>query len=197
MNNECASAVVWRRLRYMLSPQFDLYESIAKKLGAMKRPPTVLEVGFGTGAGVVQYAPFVARVDAIEVDEEAVKFAEKCFPLPNVNWELRSITDGVPKDAYEIVVMVETLEHIRKWPKALDNIYDALVYGGELIMTARNANADLRRESQYHEREWTAQELTYALGKWFDDIWLYDWTLLNLQSSETTITPLISVARKS
>ncbi len=47
-----ATAVLWRRLPYMLSPQLDIYE----RLWPFVRRKRVLEVGFGTGIGVLQYA---------------------------------------------------------------------------------------------------------------------------------------------
>jgi 2-polyprenyl-3-methyl-5-hydroxy-6-metoxy-1,4-benzoquinol methylase len=192
VNDEAMTSILWRRLRYMLTPQFDLYKNIAPKLKDLM----VLEVGFGTGFGTVQLAQYAKEVIAIEYDADAVKFAKQVLPLKNVWWIESDITAALNKPIYDAVVMVETLEHIKKWRKALTKIHGLLKPGGCLYMTARNRNADLRR-NDLHERELSASELRANLGEFFLDVTLYDYTLANEQSDDTHITPLIAVARKA
>jgi SAM-dependent methyltransferase len=193
--DESMTGILWRRLRYMLTPQFDLYKSIANKVSNKG----VFEVGFGTGFGTVQLAKYAKYVTAIEPDADATAFAKQVLPLQNVSWLKADITVNermfVPC-SYDAVVMVETLEHIKDWRKALSNIHGLLKPGGCLYMTARNRNADLRR-NELHEREWTATELSNALGEFFLDVKLYDFTLANELTADTHITPLIAVARKA
>jgi 2-polyprenyl-3-methyl-5-hydroxy-6-metoxy-1,4-benzoquinol methylase len=190
--DESMTGILWRRLRYMLTPQFDLYKNIAPKLKGLQ----VLEVGFGTGFGTVQLAQYAAWIGAIEPDADAVAFARQVLPIKYVLWAKSDITtmNGLPH--YDAAVMVETLEHIKDWRKALANIHGLLKPGGCLYMTARNRNADLRR-NELHEREWTATELSNALGEFFLDVKLYDFTLTNELTADTHITPLIAVARKA
>ena len=190
--DESMTGILWRRLRYMLTPQFDLYKNIAPKLKDLD----VLEVGFGTGFGTVQLAQYAAWIAAIEPDGDAVAFANQVLPIKYVLWMKRDITKVKGKPHYDAVVMVETLEHIADWRKALANIHGLLKAGGCLYMTARNRNADLRR-NDLHEREWTGQELANALGEFFLDVKLYDYTLTNELTADTHITPLIAVARKA
>jgi 2-polyprenyl-3-methyl-5-hydroxy-6-metoxy-1,4-benzoquinol methylase len=192
VNDEAMTSILWRRLRYMLTPQFDLYKNIAPHL----KNKYVVEVGFGTGFGTVQLAQNAVSVTAIEPDADAVSFARQVLPLTNVSWIQADITEYAPRNLYQAVVMVETLEHIADWRKALSNIHGLLNLGGCLYMTARNRNADLRR-NELHEREWTGQELTNALGEFFLEVKLYDYTLTNELTADTHITPLIAVARKA
>jgi len=192
MSNQ-AHDVLWRRLRYQLSPQWDIYKSLETRFAGLR----VLEVGFGTGAGVLQYAPAARLVDAIEIDLGAVDFAQKTFPLNNVNWLEGDITDPDLRGHYDAVVMIETLEHVPDYKAALTNIRNLLHPGGELIMSARNANADLRRWKELHEREWTSGELVDELRPFFEDVWIYDWSLENLQTGFTSLTPLIAIGRKA
>jgi 2-polyprenyl-3-methyl-5-hydroxy-6-metoxy-1,4-benzoquinol methylase len=191
MSND-AHDVLWRRLRYMLSPQWDIYFSFRGKFRYKK----VLEVGFGTGAGTIQYAPDALVVHALEIDPGAVDFAKKTYPLENVKWICADITKYSVDFKYDVVVMVETLEHIKEWEKALANIRDHMEPGGMLYMTARNRNADLRRWKDLHEREWTAQELYDALIEYFGQVHLYDYSMTDIQSPQTTLTPLIARAQK-
>ena len=187
MNN-----ILWRRLRYMLTPQFDLYQHIAGHLAGKR----VLEVGFGTGLGTVQLARHATLVRACEISREAVLFAQKTLPLRNVHWMeydimLRADLRGV----YHAAVMVEVLEHIEDWHKALANVRGLLRADGKLYITARNRNADLRR-NDLHEREWTAAEFKAALRLYFADVKLFDYTLTTGLDESTHVTPLIAVAIK-
>jgi len=184
------SDVLWRRLGYMLSPQMDIYKHIAPNV----RGRSVLEVGFGTGAATLQLTPYARNVTAIESDAESVGFAKTAFPA-QADWQQASILDYRPGELYEAVVMVEVLEHIKDYRRALDNIYGLLVPGGSLYMTARNANADLRK-NELHEREWTAKEFSNALREYFPRVSLWDYTLTKEQDVDTRMTPLIGKATK-
>jgi 2-polyprenyl-3-methyl-5-hydroxy-6-metoxy-1,4-benzoquinol methylase len=190
--DESMTGILWRRFGYMLTPQLDLYRNIAPKLKDLE----VMEVGFGTGFGAVQLAKYAKFIMALEPDKSAVKFAKLVLPLPKVFWAEEDITKLILSPCADAVVMVETLEHIADWRKALKHIHDMLRPGGCLYMTARNRNADLRR-NELHEREWTATELSNALGEFFLDVKLYDFTLTNELTADTHITPLIAVARKA
>jgi len=185
-----AHEVMWRRLRYMLTPQWDIYMSLRGKMKGKR----VLEVGFGTGAGVLQYCGDARLVDAIEPDPGAVDFASKSFPLSRVNWMLEDIITYNPNMKYDAVVMIETLEHIPEWERALENIRSLLVNGGMLVISSRNKNADLRRWKDLHEREWTAREFKDALSYFFPIVTLYDFSLKRKQEESTRLTPLVAIA---
>ena len=189
---EGANGVMFRRLRYMLTPQWDLYSSIATRIVG----GGVLEVGFGTGAGVLQYAHRANWVDALEVDPEAVKFAKLTWPVENVNWIEGDILSYETDHRYTKAVAVEVLEHIPKWHDALENIRTHLLPEGILYMTFRNANADLSRWTDLHERELTGEELATHLKAHFREVYLYDWSLQKLQDKDTHMTPLIAACRQ-
>jgi 2-polyprenyl-3-methyl-5-hydroxy-6-metoxy-1,4-benzoquinol methylase len=186
-----ASAVVWRRLGYMLTPQLDIYMHLADRL-IEKR---VLEVGFGTGVGVLQYASKANGVTAIEIDPAAVEFAQKVFPIKGIEWEHGDITDYKTQKQFRAVIMVEVLEHIPDWEVALQKVHDLLFPGGHLYLSHRNANADLRK-NDLHEREWTATEVKENLGCFFSKVWLYDYALMDEQTADTRVTPIVAVAEK-
>ncbi len=184
--------VLWRRMLYMLSPQWDIYSSLQYTF----KGKDVLEVGFGTGFGVMQYATHANHVHAIELDKGAVDFAKKAFPLGHVDWRLSDITHmhGL-YNIYDNVVMIEALEHVEEWQKALTNVKNMLRPGGKLYMSARNRNADLRR-NDLHEREWTATELINNLHLVFSKVFLFDYSLQEEQNQNSRVTPLVAVATK-
>jgi len=190
--NEYATSVIWRRWMYALTPQWDIYVSLRNRFVGMD----VLEVGFGTGAGVLQYASGARSVLAIEPDRDAVLFARETFPVSNVTWCEQDITVFTAPGVFDACVMIETLEHIHHWKIALANVRDSLRTGGELIITARNRNADLRRQKNLHEREWTAKEFYDSLSLFFGKVTLYDYSLTNEQDQDTALTPLVAIASK-
>jgi 2-polyprenyl-3-methyl-5-hydroxy-6-metoxy-1,4-benzoquinol methylase len=179
-------------MRYVLSPQWDFYQSLRERFDNQ----SVLEVGFGMGGGVLQYASKVNFVDAIELDPGAVDFAQKALPLANVNWIHSDICDYDTKTRYKFIVCIETLEHIPDNTKAVENMHRLLRKNGELFVSARNANADLRRWKDLHERELKAEEFHSFLADYFEEVELFDYSLKHKQDINTTLTPLLAVCKK-
>lgn len=187
-----ANDVLWRRLIYMLSPQLDIYRYLANYLENKR----VLEVGFGTGIGVLQYAPKAISVDAVEIDERAVEFARKCFPTDRINWRRADILSmNTYLSRYDAIVMIEVLEHIEDWKKALSIIHGLLEDDGKLYLSSRNANADLRK-NDLHEREWTAKELRDNLLGYFGSVELFDYKFQIKLEDDSRHTPIMAIARK-
>lgn len=185
------SEVLWRRLGYMLSPQMDIYKSIAQRLDH----ESVLDIGFGTGFGTLQLSANGASLTGVEFDKEAVDFAQWC--IPGAQWYWGDISRGIEyvgKD-YDVAIMIEVLEHIPDWRAALANVVSVLKDGGEFYISARNANADLRK-NELHEREWTAKEFKEALSEFFEEVVLYDYKLENIQDTSTRMTPLVAWCKK-
>lgn len=187
-----SSNVMWRRLRYMLTPQLDLYTSIARQLSGQR----VLDIGFGTGMGTLQLTRRAASVMGIENDPDAVLFAQTC--LPGVDWcegDVLRLNPFLTGGTFDVVVMVEVLEHIKNWKMALVNIHLLLNPGGRLYLTARNAAANLRR-NDIHEREVTGTQLVEMLAGVFSRVRLFDYTLEHELALDTHVTPLIAVAER-
>lgn len=185
-----ASSILFRRLPYSLSPQIDIYEH----LGPFVKDKRVLEVGFGTGIGVLQYAHHAEFVDAIEVDDAAVRFARRVLPLPNVIWEHTSAESIHMQDAYEFVVMIEVLEHILDFDLALRAVIKALEPGGQVLITVPNARRYRRTDTEGIFQEWDASGLHTMLSEVFDIVTFLDFELQELPGIPmTNMTPLITL----
>ena len=182
-----ATGVIWRRLKYVLSPQLDIYKHLAPEI----KDQRVLEVGFGLGAGTIQLSKYAYRVRAIEIDRESVWFASEIFPLKNVSWEWGDVTRTV-SGRFDAIVCLEVLEHVPEWRSALENMKDCLEDYGTLYVSGPNANANLRKNDK-HEREWTAKEFKDALGQYFTQVSLMDYTLTEPQGDDTHLTPLVAI----
>lgn len=185
------SDVLTRRLGYFLSPQLDLYVYAARYVGGKKR---ILDAGCGTGFGTLQFTGADDNdVIGIDLDRGLVTFANSY--IPGVRFYCDDILQFGGMGTFDTVLLIEVLEHIPDWKAALRNVAKILKPGGELIMSARNANADLRK-NDLHEREWSAQQVLDALKPFFANVELYDYTLSEKQTVDTRITPVIAVATK-
>jgi 2-polyprenyl-3-methyl-5-hydroxy-6-metoxy-1,4-benzoquinol methylase len=188
------SDVLWRRLRYMLTPQWDIYNSISKRV----RDLVVMDIGCGTGTGTLQLARYAKTVAGCDIDSEAVDFAQQVFGQRNLGFtvlDVMALANEQSAPSYQAVTMIEVLEHIPGWQLALHKVHGLLVPGGTLYISARNRNADLRR-NDLHEREWTAAEFRAALAGYFAEVKLYDYTLEAEQGDDSRVTPLVAVCVK-
>jgi len=184
-----ATAVVWRRLPYLLSPQMDIYEKLPNLI--FRGDGHILEIGFGTGIGVLQYANAVDWVDAIEIDPAAVRFAQKCFPLPNVRW-LKGNILGPVEDLthYGFAVMIEVLEHIHETDRTLNAL--ALLADRALI-TVPNSLRYRQKSERLNEHEWTPRTFADTLNRKFDDVKLLDYQLNETDDLDSRETPIIAL----
>lgn len=109
-----------------------LREAIAR----LVRPPQaarILEIGCGTGHNFAMLGEF-GTIDAIEVDDAARAIASERLgrpvgsaPLP----ELPGIADG----QYDLIALLDVLEHIRDDRAALASIRRKLAPGGRILLT--------------------------------------------------------------
>ena len=182
--------ILWRRLPYMLSPQMDIYKHLSRVLIGKN----VLEVGFGVGLGVLQYANDAKSVFAIDTSKNAYNFAKNYLPHPNVTWAMGDVT--TPNGAkFDAVVMIEVLEHIEDWQLALQCIREVLCRRGKLWITSRNTNANLRK-NDLHEREWSAEQFFCNMRSFFGEVELYKYDLSDVLEVETKQTPLVAKCTK-
>lgn len=185
------AGIYLRRLRYSLTPQWDIYNSLAPMMDGQQ----VLEVGCGTGLGTVQLARWAKHIEAWEIDPDAVSFAQKMLPLVKVHWSCNDFMQMVGAHQYDAVVMIEVLEHIPDWQTALALVATHLAPEGRFYISAKNANADLRRNDE-HEREWTAREFRTALAGYFSRVTLFDYSGAAEQDDSSRVTPLVAVCVK-
>ncbi|MEO7601748.1 MAG: class I SAM-dependent methyltransferase [Sphingomicrobium sp.] len=100
------------------------------------RPPNdaaILEVGCGTGHNLAMLGEF-GRVDALELDPEARKLAEKRLGKPILSAPLPEL-DGVPERHYDLVAALDVIEHLADDRAAIESIARRLKPGGKLLMT--------------------------------------------------------------
>lgn len=189
-----AGSVLWRRLLYFLTPQLDIYENV-RRAAEGKR---VLEVGFGTGVGVLQYCGLAKSVDAVDISPAAVAFARRSLPLQGVRWlEDDFCSPAQPYRTYDLVVMIEVLEHMPEFDRALFQLHAALTSQGVAILTVPNALRYRRRPEPLNVQEWTPAGFVQILkDSGFDDVWLLDSNLHLRYDMDHKESPLVVAVRR-
>lgn len=167
--------VMWNRLKYVLSPQFDIYESI----GRIVRDK-VADVGFGTGFGTHLLTVNAKEIYGFEVDEDAINFARRVFPFKKVHFNYGDITQGID-GSFDYVVMVDVIEHIKDDTQAIKNAKNMLVKQGSLILSTPNRLSRYRK-AETHFREYSPAELEGVLKNVFSSVSLRNYTLEPLTS---------------
>ena len=131
-----------------------LIESYRPKDGPLK----ILEVGAGTGSNLALLKRF-GTVDAIEPDDGARTFAEarsgltlKGGYLPDV-----PLDDG----AYDLIVLLDVLEHIPRDVEALTYLKAKLAPGGRILVTVPGSPWmwSAHDVAHHHQRRYTTAQL--------------------------------------
>ena len=178
---------LWGRLRYMLSPQFDIYEQVAKVVSG-----NVLDVGSGTGFGTHLLARTAKYVVGYEVDGTAMEFADRAFSSGNISFSQVDITNPIGPAGYDFVIMIDVIEHIRDAKLAIKNCRNLLDASGTFICSTPNRMSRYRK-STYHVREYSPKELKDLLGSVFDMVGLVDFRMQPIESDY--INPILAVCQ--
>jgi SAM-dependent methyltransferase len=94
--------------------------------------PRILEIGCGTGHNLVMLKRF-GRVDAIEIDAAARAIAGRRLGHPVMDAHLPALT-GVEDRAYDLVAILDVLEHVEEDQAALESIARKLRPGGRILI---------------------------------------------------------------
>jgi len=109
-----------------------LSDLIARRIA----PPAdarILEIGCGTGHNIEMLRRF-GRVDAIEVDGTARQLASKRLGHAVMDAPLPELT-GVEEQAYDLIAILDVLEHVEADEAALLSIAQRLKPGGRILIT--------------------------------------------------------------
>lgn len=125
----------------------------------------ILEVGCGTGHNFGMLGAFGA-IDAIEIDDGAREVAEGRLGKPILTAPLPGL-NGVEDGAYDIVALLDVLEHIVEDEASLASIRTKLKPGGKILLTVP-ANPwmwSAHDTAHHHHRRYTIQSLKAVATK--------------------------------
>lgn len=133
----------------------------------------VLDAGCGVGWGAgLLLAAGASSVSGIDLDPDAVVDARQRVPgghfvqgdLARLPWDAAS---------FDVVVCLETIEHVAQQDLALDEVVRVLTPDGLLIMSSPNPRV-YPAGNPFHLRELTPEELTEAVAKRLPNVVLWN-----------------------
>ena len=111
----------------------DILADYLVRYGALPANGRILEIGCGTGHNLPMLAAF-GRVEAIEIDPAARAIAShrlggdvSAAPLPEL--------PGVARDAYDLIAVLDVIEHVEDDVAALKAMADCVKPGGKILIT--------------------------------------------------------------
>lgn len=125
----------------------------------------ILEIGCGTGHNLPMLATF-GDVDAIEIDEAARAIASERLGKPVGATPLPSLT-GVERGAYDMVAVLDVVEHIDDDVAALRAMAECLTPGGCILIAvpAHQWMWSAHDVVNHHKRRYSKATLDAAIAK--------------------------------
>jgi SAM-dependent methyltransferase len=111
----------------------DILDRLIRRRIALPADARILEIGCGTGHNIPMLRQF-GEVDAIEIDAEARAIASQRLGKPVMTSPLPAL-EGVEDGAYDLVALLDVLEHIEEDKAALIGIARKLKPGGRILLT--------------------------------------------------------------
>jgi SAM-dependent methyltransferase len=142
-------------------------EIVARLIADRVRPrpgARILEVGAGTGSNLAMLQRF-GRVDAIEPDAGARALAASRSGVAVGGGSLPDDGKALPDGHYDMIVLLDVLEHIDDDRAALRLLLAKLAPGGKLVLTvpAMPWMWSLHDVAHHHKRRYTVVTLCQAL----------------------------------
>lgn len=136
----------------------------------------VLDYGCGSGYGSARIAEVAASVDAVDVAEDAVAFAQAKFGRDNLSFRRIDPDAPLPFESarFDVVLSFQVFEHVADTARYLSEIRRVLVPGGTLMLVTPDRSTRLlplqKPWNRWHLHEYGADELARALSRHFDEV---------------------------
>ncbi|MDR6853093.1 SAM-dependent methyltransferase [Sphingomonas sp. BE123] len=141
---------------------------LADYIARYVQPPKdarILEIGCGTGHNLPMLGAF-GTVDAIEIDEAARTVASARLGKPVGSAPLPDLT-GVAEGQYDLIAVLDVVEHVEDDVAALAGMAKRLKPGGKILITvpAHQWMWSAHDVVNHHKRRYSKASLTAALDK--------------------------------
>lgn len=143
----------------------DILSDYLGRYAGLPKAARLLEIGCGTGHNLPMLARF-GDLDAIEIDAAARAIASERLGKPVGDAPLPELP-GVPRGAYNLIAVLDVVEHIAADVTALAAMRDCLAPGGKILITvpAHQWMWSAHDVVNHHQRRYSKAGLKAALGK--------------------------------
>lgn len=134
---------------------------------------SVLDIACGVGysgpklieAGAISY-------DGVDINEKLVEYAVETYGADLINYYVGDITSFNNNKSYDMITCFETIEHVKNYEAAIQNLYSLLKPAGLLfisspnrIVTSPNAlTINDKPSNEFHTQEFIPEELLSILN---------------------------------
>lgn len=135
-------------------------------LGSVK-DRVVLDIASGSGYGTNLLASMAKTVTGIDYSEEAIEYSKKLYKAKNLEYIQGNAEDiPLPDNSVEVVISLETIEHIKNPEKFIKEVKRVLVPGGQFIVSTPNDDEYIEG-NEFHLHEFQLEELKTLIKKYF------------------------------
>ncbi len=157
----------------------DVLAAYIARYAALPEHARILEIGCGTGHNLPMLARF-GRVDAIEIDAAARAIAAERLGKPVGDAPLPTLP-GVPRAAYDLIAVLDVVEHIEDDVAALSGMAECLAPGGRILIAvpAHPWMWSAHDVANHHHRRYSKRALAKAIAdaglthiglRWFNSL---------------------------
>ncbi|MDF0486887.1 class I SAM-dependent methyltransferase [Sphingomonas sp. H39-1-10] len=142
----------------------DILADFLAREGNLPKDARILEIGCGTGHNLPMLAQF-GTVEAIEIDPAAREIASQRLGKPVGAAPLPALT-GVERGAYDLIAVLDVVEHIEDDVAALKAMAQCLKPGGKILITvpAHQWMWSAHDTVNHHHRRYSKASLAKAIG---------------------------------
>ncbi len=109
--------------------------STIKKLARKCKIKNICEIGCGVGILSYRLGRKGFNVDAFDLDKDAINLAKKYSKNKNVNFFSENILNLSTNKKYDLILVIEVLEHIKNDVQAIKNINKMLSQKSFVLLT--------------------------------------------------------------
>jgi SAM-dependent methyltransferase len=143
----------------------DILADYLSRYGGLPDDARILEIGCGTGHNLPMLAQF-GSVEAIEIDAAARAIASQRLGKPVGNAPLPALT-GVARGTYDLIAVLDVVEHIEDDVGALTAMAECLKPGGKILITvpAHQWMWSAHDVVNHHHRRYSKKTLGAAIAR--------------------------------
>uniref|UniRef100_UPI0035AD8CEC class I SAM-dependent methyltransferase n=1 Tax=Sphingomonas sp. TaxID=28214 RepID=UPI0035AD8CEC len=143
----------------------DILADYLTRYASLPRDARILEIGCGTGHNLPMLSGF-GRVEAIEIDPAARAIASERLGRPVGDAPLPALP-GIERGAYDLVAVLDVVEHIEDDVAALKAMADLLKPGGKILIAvpAHQWMWSAHDVVNHHHRRYSKATLGHAIER--------------------------------
>ena len=172
--------------------QLKVYKSLKDRWVSGK---TVIDIGSSLGVGANILSHTARHVWGVDINEEAVKFANDIFARPNLSFEVMDIENPTDRELapFEVVVMSEVIEHLDNPEQGLNFVKRFFNQKTNTVgfITAPNINNPEVKardaENFLHMHRWDVGQFYEFMIQHFHSVTLFNGDIVDYWTSDETI----------